>query len=95
VLAAIAMRGEHRTWILDDGRSDDVRALADRLGARYVRRLSSNGAKAGNINHALTLAKGDYFAVFDADFVPTKDFLFETVPFFADESIAFVQTPQT
>jgi cellulose synthase (UDP-forming) len=95
VAAAIAMRGEHRTWILDDGRSDDVRALADRLGARYVRRLSSNGAKAGNINHALTLAKGDYFAVFDADFVPTKDFLFETVPFFADESIAFVQTPQT
>lgn len=89
------MRGEHRTWILDDGRSDDVRALADRLGARYVRRLSSNGAKAGNINHALTLAKGDYFAVFDADFVPGKDFLFETVPFFADGSIAFVQTPQT
>jgi cellulose synthase (UDP-forming) len=95
VTAAMAMRGEHRTWILDDGRSDDVRALADRLGARYVRRLSSNGAKAGNINHALTLAKGDYFAVFDADFVPTEDFLFETVPFFADESIAFVQTPQT
>ncbi|WP_258371633.1 cellulose synthase catalytic subunit [Curtobacterium sp. MCBD17_023] len=95
VAAAVAMRGEHRTWILDDGRSDDVRALADRLGARYVRRLSSNGAKAGNINHALTLAKGDYFAVFDADFVPAKDFLFETVPFFADESIAFVQTPQT
>ncbi|WIB13749.1 glycosyltransferase [Curtobacterium sp. MCPF17_052] len=95
VAAAVAMRGEHRTWILDDGRSDDVRALADRLGARYVRRLSSNGAKAGNINHALTLAKGDYFAVFDADFVPGKDFLFETVPFFADGSIAFVQTPQT
>lgn len=95
VAAAVAMRGEHRTWILDDGRSDDVRALADRLGARYVRRLSSNGAKAGNINHALTLAKGDYFAVFDADFVPSRDFLFETVPFFADGSIAFVQTPQT
>ncbi|WIB26343.1 cellulose synthase catalytic subunit [Curtobacterium sp. MCSS17_015] len=95
VAAAVAMRGEHRTWVLDDGRSDDVRALADRLGARYVRRLSSNGAKAGNINHALTLAKGDYFAVFDADFVPGKDFLFETVPFFADGSIAFVQTPQT
>lgn len=95
VAAAVAMRGEHRTWVLDDGRSDDVRALADRLGARYVRRLSSNGAKAGNINHALTLAKGDYFAVFDADFVPGKDFLSETVPFFADGSIAFVQTPQT
>ncbi len=95
VAAAVAMRGEHTTWVLDDGRSDEVRALAARVGVRYVRRLSSNGAKAGNINHALTLAKGDYFAVFDADFVPLPDFLFETVPFFADDDIAFVQTPQT
>ncbi len=95
VQAALAMRGEHRTWVLDDGRSDEVQALAAELGARYVRRLSSHGAKAGNINHALTLAKGDYFAVFDADFVPKPDFLFETVPFFADDGIAFVQTPQT
>lgn len=95
VAAALAMRGEHRTWVLDDGRSDDVKLLAAKLGARYVRRLSSHGAKAGNINHALTLAKGDYFAVFDADFVPKPDFLYETVPFFADEELAFVQTPQT
>ncbi len=36
--AAVAMRGEHRTWVLDDGRSDDVQALAAQLGARYVRR---------------------------------------------------------
>lgn len=95
VRAAVAMRGEHRTWVLDDGRSDEVQALAAQLGARYVRRLSSHGAKAGNINHALTLAKGDYYAVFDADFVPEPEFLFETVPFFADDTIAFVQTPQT
>lgn len=94
VTAAVAMRGEHRTWVLDDGHSDDVKELAAALGARYVRRLESNGAKAGNINHALTLAKGDYFAVFDADFVPKPEFLFETVPFFADDGIAFVQTPQ-
>jgi cellulose synthase (UDP-forming) len=94
VEAAVAIRGRHRTWILDDGRSDDVRDLAAELGAWYVRRLSSNGAKAGNINHALTLAKGAYFAVFDADFVPKPDFLRETLPFFVNDSIAFVQTPQ-
>jgi len=92
--AALAIRGEHTTWILDDGRSDEVRELADELGARYVRRLSSNGAKAGNVNHALTISTGEYFAIFDADFVPKPEFLYETLPFFVDEELAFVQTPQ-
>ncbi|WP_307843926.1 glycosyltransferase family 2 protein [Sanguibacter suaedae] len=94
VTAAVAMRGRHTVWVLDDGRSDDVRDLAAELGARYVRRLSSNGAKAGNVNHALALSRGDYFVIFDADFVPKPSFLVETVPFFVDERVAFVQTPQ-
>ena len=92
--AAIALRGQHETWILDDGRSDEVRDLAAQLGVRYVRRLSSNGAKAGNINHALSISSGEFFAVFDADFVPKPDFLYETMPFFIDDNVAFVQTPQ-
>ncbi|MFN4002663.1 glycosyltransferase family 2 protein [Microcella sp.] len=92
--AALALHGEHQTWILDDGRSDDVRDLAAEIGARYVRRLSSNGAKAGNVNHALSLTSGEFFAIFDADFVPAPEFLVETVPFFVDEKVAFVQTPQ-
>jgi cellulose synthase (UDP-forming) len=95
VTAAVAMRGEHLTWILDDGPSDAVRDLAAELGARYVRRLSNNGAKAGNVNHALSLTKGEYFVIFDADFAPKEDFLYETVPFFIDANVAFVQTPQT
>ena len=94
VAAAISMRGEHLTWILDDGGSNAVRDLAAELGARYVRRLSNNGAKAGNVNHALSLSRGEYFAIFDADFVPKEDFLYETVPFFIDSNVAFVQTPQ-
>jgi cellulose synthase (UDP-forming) len=93
--AAIAMRGEHITWILDDGESDAVRDLAADLGVRYVRRLSSHGAKAGNINHALSISNGEFYAIFDADFVPKEDFLYETVPFFIDGNVAFVQTPQT
>ena len=95
VTAAVAMQGRHDTYVLDDGRSDEVRDLAAELGARYVRRLSSNGAKAGNINHALSLTRGDFFVVFDADFVPKPEFLHETVPFFATDDVAFVQTPQT
>ena len=94
VEAAVAIEGRHLTWVLDDGRSDEVRDLAAELGARYVRRLTSHGAKAGNINHALTLAKGDFFVVLDADFVPSPRFLIETVPFFVEENVAFVQTPQ-
>ena len=93
--AAMAIKGKHRTWILDDGRSDDVQALAEELGCHYVRRLSSNGAKAGNINHALSITKGEFFCVFDADFVPKPEFLVETVPFFVNSNVAFVQTPQT
>lgn len=93
--AAMAIRGRHATWILDDGRSDEVQALAAELGCRYVRRLSSNGAKAGNINNALTIAKGEYFVILDADFVPLPGFIEQTLPFFDDSTVAFVQTPQT
>ena len=93
--AAMRMRGSHLTWVLDDGDSDEVRAIAAEAGARYVRRLGAGGAKAGNVNHALALTSGEYFAIFDADFVPAPDFLIETVPFFADPKVAFVQTPQT
>ncbi len=93
--AAMAIRGEHRTWILDDGRSDEVRALAEELGCHYLRRLSNTGAKAGNLNHALSIAKGEFFCIFDADFAPRPDFLEQTLPFFVDETVAFVQTPQT
>jgi cellulose synthase (UDP-forming) len=62
---------------------------------RYVRRLTNHGAKAGNVNHALSLAKGDFFVILDADFVPKPLFLHETAPFFIDPKVAFVQTPQT
>ena len=94
VTAVRAMHGEHLTWVLDDGRSDAVRDLAAELGVRYLRRLSSNGAKAGNVNHALTVSTAEYFVIFDADFVPKPEFLIETLPFFIDDKVSFVQTPQ-
>ncbi len=93
--AALAIRGRHTTWILDDGRSDEVQALATELGCRYVRRLTNNGAKAGNINNALTMAKGDFFVILDADFVALPGFIEQTLPFFETATVAFVQTPQT
>lgn len=93
--AAMAVRGKHLTWILDDGRSDDVQALAAEIGCRYIRRLSSNGAKAGNLNNALTITKGEFFVILDADFVPLPGLIEQTLPFLEDSTVAFVQTPQT
>jgi cellulose synthase (UDP-forming) len=94
VAAALAMHGKHTTYILDDGKSDDVRALAAELGAEYIVREGNAGAKAGNINHALSVTTGEFYVVLDADFVPKEDFLYQTVPFFAEANVAFVQTPQ-
>lgn len=92
--AARDMRGYHRTYILDDGRSPEIAAVAARLGVGYLTRTSNKAAKAGNINSALNVTGGDFFAIFDADFVPAPDFLIETMPFFGDDRVAFVQTPQ-
>lgn len=94
VAAALAIRGEHRTWILDDGKSAEVARLAEELGAGYLVRPDNRGAKAGNINHALARTDGDFFLILDADFVPSPDILVETVPFMADQRVAFIQTPQ-
>ena len=93
-LAAKGILGRHVTYILDDGRSDEVRDMAARVGVNYLRRLTSGGAKAGNVNHALSQVKTDYFCIFDADFVADPRFLVETMPFFIDANVAFVQTPQ-
>jgi cellulose synthase (UDP-forming) len=92
--AARDMHGHHRTYILDDGGSAEIADVAARLGVGYLRREDSAGAKAGNINSALKVTAGDYFVIFDADFVPSAGFLTETMPFFAEEAVAFVQTPQ-
>ena len=94
VAASVALRPAHETWVLDDGRREEVRRLAERLGTRYLTRPDNAHAKAGNLNHALGVVEADIVAVLDADHVPTADFLLATLPYFEDHGIAFVQTPQ-
>ena len=94
VVAALAMHRQHSTWILDDGNRPAMRALAAELGAGYLARGENTGAKAGNINHALTQTSGRFVAVFDADHVPHADFLDRLLPWMADDRIALVQGPQ-
>ena len=93
-LAARDAYGLHKTFILDDGKSDEVEALAKRLKINYIRRPTNENAKAGNINYALSQTNGDFFLILDADFVAEPEILYETLPFFEDELLAFVQTPQ-
>lgn len=83
-----------RVVVLDDGKSDQLRALTSRLGADYLRRPTNRGAKAGNINAALARTSAPFVAVLDCDHVPDVRFLEATVGHFADERVAFVQTPQ-
>ncbi|HZJ55914.1 MAG TPA: cellulose synthase family protein, partial [Myxococcaceae bacterium] len=57
----------------------------------YIHRTNRQGFKAGALENGLQTAKGEYVAVFDADFVPAPDFLQRTVPFFADPRVGMVQ----
>ncbi len=59
VLAAVALRGSHTTWVLDDGDRPEMAAMARELGAEYLARKDNLGAKAGNLNHALARSRGD------------------------------------
>ncbi len=93
-LAARDMYGMHQTYILDDGESDEVQQAAEAIGVQYIRRPVHDHAKAGNINNALRRTHGKLFVILDADFVADPRFLYETVPFFEDKEMAFVQTPQ-
>ena len=94
VRGAIQMRYPHRTYVLDDGRREEVRALCAELGCDYLARDTNEHAKAGNWNHAFARTSGAVIATFDADHVPRADFLERTLGFFADPKVALVQVPQ-
>lgn len=94
ILGAVSVRYPHRTYVLDDGGRPEIRGLAEDLGAEYIARTEHDHAKAGNINHALTVTSGDFIAVLDADHVPHPQFLERTLGYFTDERVALVQTPQ-
>ncbi len=75
-------------------RRGELQALCDELGARYLTRARNEHAKAGNLNNGLAHARGDLVAVLDADHVPFRSFLTETVGYFAqDPRLFLVQTP--
>jgi cellulose synthase (UDP-forming) len=95
VAAAVGLRGaEVRVHVLDDGNDPAMAELAARYGVGYITREEHTGAKAGNINHALTKTSAPFIAVFDSDHVADPGFLEATLGWMEDPKIAFVQTPQ-
>src|SRR5438067_551864 len=85
--------------VLDDS-TDETTSVAERAVRRNaadgiditcIHRTDRTGYKAGALEAGLKRAKGEFIAIFDADFIPTVDFLRRTVPFFGDPKIAMVQ----
>jgi cellulose synthase (UDP-forming) len=69
-------------------------ALAAELGAKYLTRAKNEHAKAGNMNNCFFKSTGELIVVFDADHVPVREFLQETVGYFrADPRLFLCQTP--
>ena len=85
--------------VLDDSTDETcaiARARVEQWKAKgvdiaYVHRTNRQGFKAGALENGLGLARGEFVAVFDADFVPAADFLQRTVPFFSDDKVGMVQ----
>ena len=85
--------------VLDDS-TDETRSIADlavrRFAAqgydiKYIHRTNRVGYKAGALEAGLKTARGEFIAIFDADFIPPADFLTRLMPYFADEKIGMVQ----
>lgn len=98
-IAARDIRYPHRTYLLDDGNSPAMRAMAKEIGIGYLVRSEEwkgkqRHAKAGNLNNALCQTNGEFILVLDADQIPSPDILDRTLGYFADERVALVQTPQ-
>ena len=83
-----------KIYLLDDGKRNEFAVFAANVGVGYITRNDNSHAKAGNLNHAMKLTKGELICVFDCDHVATRIFLQATVgAFLIDPKLALMQTP--
>ena len=86
--------------VLDDSTDESVAETAEiiknlqatGLDIQHIRRENRQGFKAGALKEGLAIAKGDFIAIFDADFLPQPDWLKRTIIYFKDPEIGVVQT---
>src|SRR6266446_3650560 len=85
--------------VLDDS-TDETRQIAEQatrrfaaqgIDIKYFHRLDRTGYKAGALEAGLKVARGEFIAIFDADFIPTADFLVRLMPHFANPKVGMVQ----
>src|SRR5712671_1590121 len=92
-------RGLLEIQVLDDSTDEtcEVAELAVRRCAaqghdiKYLHRSNRIGYKAGALEEGLKVARGEFVAIFDADFMPTADFLTKLIPHFANPRVGMVQ----
>ncbi len=91
----------HGIQVLDDSNDETKGMISDLVNKyremgfniKHIVRKDRNGFKAGALNLGLEKAESEFLAIFDADFVPDKDFLYKTIPFFYERpKVALVQT---
>jgi cellulose synthase/poly-beta-1,6-N-acetylglucosamine synthase-like glycosyltransferase len=96
-------RDRFEVQILDDS-TDNTTEICEKKAAfhrslgfdiRVIHRTDRKGFKAGALAEGLVQAKGDFVAIFDADFLPNPQFLQKTVPYFQDKKVGVVQTRWT
>ena len=100
-------KGKVHVHLCDDGRRPEAEKLANSMGINYINRPDNKGAKAGNLNNAMSKTSAPLMLILDADMIPKHDILLRMVPFFVDEEIknenrpkeeqvhiGFVQSPQ-
>ena len=86
--------------VLDDSTDETTAIVAKvveekkKLGfdISHIRRGSREGFKAGALKEGMKIAKGEFIAIFDADFIPQKEFLKKTLSYFTDDKVGMVQS---
>ena len=94
-VSALQWPGQLTVHVMDDADRPVVRVAAEKFGFSYiVREDRGTLKKAGNLRNAFARTDGDFILVLDADFTVRPDAFFELMPYFQDESIGIVQSPQ-
>jgi len=83
-----------KIYILDDGKRPEMEAMAKEMGVGYITRDGNIGFKAGNLRNAMERTSGDFVVICDADTRPFPTILENTLGYFRDPTVAWVQTPQ-
>lgn len=92
---------KHEIQVLDDSTDETSHVIARKIASlqasgitiTHIRRTSREGFKAGALKYGIEQAQGEFLAIFDADFIPPRDFLRKTIPFFVlDPQLGFIQS---